>query len=147
MKITRAFVITGATAALTVSALAGLAPSASAVDSDTTATCSREARLALRQEIHDLHAQIDALRLTPQQIADAKAARQKAIADLRAQYGLPGATLTDAQRAELKAKIEALKADARAAASERRAKIDPLKAKIQADRTALQACRAGASGT
>lgn len=147
MKLTRTLALTGTSVALAVCTIAGLAPAASAVDSDQATTCSREDRLALRQEIRDLHAQIDALRLSPQEIADAKAAHRKAVADLRAEYGLPGATLTDAERAELKAKIAGLKSDARDAAAARRAKIDPLKSKLLSDRAELAACRGEASST
>lgn len=147
MNPSRTLTLAGTSVMLAAAALTGVATSASAVDNDSATSCSREERVSLRQEILDLHTQIAALRLTPQQIADARAAHRKAVDELRAEYGLPGATLTDEQRAALKADLAALRADEREATAERRAKIDPLKSQILADRSELAACRAAANST
>lgn len=130
----------GAAVALTFGLTAGLAPAAFADDA-VGSTCTAAQRQELRAEILDLHAQIADLRLSADEIAAKKAAHQRAVNDLRAEYGLPGATLTDAERTELKAKVAALKATERADAADRRAAIDPLKAQIVADREELRACR------
>ena len=135
---------TGAAVALTFGLAAGLAPAAFADDTVGT-TCSATERQTLRAEIADLHAQIADLRLSADEIAAKKTEHRKAVDALRAEYGLPGATLTDAQRAELKAKIDELKAKERQDAADRRSTIDPLKAKIAADRQQLRACRAPAT--
>lgn len=131
--------IVGLATTLLLGVTMGLAPSASAEEA-AGASCSAADRSALRMEITSAHAQIQELRLSPEELAAAKAARQKAIADLRAEYGIPGATLTDTQRVELKAKIAAIKEQAESAKADRRAAIDALKATIVADRETLRGC-------
>ena len=138
---TRTLATLGA-AALALGLAVGAAPSAFA--NDTQGACTSSARQALKQEIRSLHEQIDALRLTPAEVAANKVAHRKAVADIRAEYGLPGATLTDAQRAELKARIVALHEQEDQAKAERRAEIDPLKQQLRADRQQLEQCRTDA---
>ena len=169
---------------------AATATVANAAPSVDSSTCTTEQRATLKADITSLHAQITASRLTAQQredrrtarkaavaqlkaqahggtwdataIATAKAALQKAKADLAAATdptvkatlranvaslreqlaGLRGTKLTDEQRATLKGQIDALVAADKQENATRHADIQKLKDQLRSDAEQLRACRA-----
>jgi len=174
-------------AALAVSA--ATATVAQAAPSVNSSACTTEQRAALKADIAGLHAQITSARLTTQQREDRRTARKAAIAQLKAQAhggtwdasaiatakaalqkakadlaaatdptvretlranvtslreqlaGLRGAKLTDAQRATLRAQIDALVATDKQENAARHANIQKLKDQLRSDADQLRACR------
>ena len=139
----RTILTTIAAATLAFGAIAVAAPSASAAPSEDTTTCTVEQRTELRSTITDLKSRIAERRLTAEERAAKQAERRAAIADLKAQAreAAGGQTLTDQQRAELKARIAALVAAERQARLDRRTTIEDLKAQLVTAKTSLRACR------
>ena len=139
----RTILTTIAAATLAFGAFAVTAPSASAVPSDDTTTCTVEQRTELRATITDLKSRVAERRLTAEERAAKQAQRRAAIADLKAQAreAAGGQTLTDVQRADLKARIATLVEAERQARRDRRTAIDDLKAQLRTAKTSLRACR------
>lgn len=139
----RTILTTIAAATLAFGAFAVTAPSASAVPSEDTTTCTVEQRTELRATITDLKSRVAERRLTAEERAAKQAQRRAAIADLKAQAreAAGGQTLTDVQRADLKARIATLVEAERQARQDRRTAIDDLKAQLRTAKTSLRACR------
>jgi hypothetical protein len=140
----RTVLTTIAAATLAFGAIAVAAPMATAAPAAQPSTCTVQQRTELKATIADLKAKIAAQKLTPQERADLQSARKAAIANLKAQARVDAGTakLTDLQKAELKAKIQALRETDKQKAAARHAAIAELKTQILTSKGTLQTCRA-----
>lgn len=132
-----------AAATLALTAFAVTAPSASAAPSEDTTTCTVEQRTELRATITDLKSRIAERRLTAEERATKQVERRTAIAGLKAQAreAAGGQTLTDAERADLKARISTLVEAERQTRLDRHTAMDAFKVQLRTAKTSLRACR------